>query len=276
MILESQQSSEIVKSIKSAKNIGVCVAANPVPEDVLVAAGLGLSLDTEERKSWFSGNFEVKINFPYKDLIHASSGNRDLVITLPYKEDDINRIVSQTVNGQMKIIIEPKEEVELVDKNQVQIGYQGLKVDVIFLVGVRALSDLGEVYDQNRLVFQEVPIIHFHKPGVVGLGKINVEVKKVGGIVEVVEMLEKMEELNDQGLSILLWALRYLTDNFKPPVEAQVLEKAAWLIKQGAEDKAVETKTKPKPVWQMSNWNKGIKQIKGEPDTSRIKPGKSF
>ncbi len=268
MILENQEGDKVVKLVESAKNIGICVAANPSQEEVLLAAGLGLALDGEERKSWFSGNFDVKVNFPYKDLIQASSGNRDLVITLPYKEEDINRIVSQTVNGQMKIVVEPKEEVELVDKSRVQISYQGLKVDVIFLVGVKALSDLGEVYDQNRLVFQEVPIVHLHKPGVVGLGKVNVEIRNMGGVVEVVEILEKMDEVNEQGLSVLLWTLRYLTDNFKPPVAAEALEKAAWLIKHGAEDIVVEAKAIPKPIWQVPSWTKTNKP----PVPQTIKP----
>ncbi|NOY14597.1 MAG: hypothetical protein GXP43_00060 [bacterium] len=255
MILEQNQAEELVEIFKSAKNIGVCVADQPLVDEVLLAAGLGLSLNIEGKKSWFGGNYKIDLNFPHKEAVKGNAGNRDLVITLPYKEAEVDRIATQTVDGRMRIVVEPKNEVDLMDENQVEISYQGLRVDLIILVGTKQLSDLGEVYNQNRLVFQEVPLIHLHKPAVVGLGKINFEIRKAKGVVEVVEMLKKLGmKPNTQGLDVLMWSLRYATGNFRPPITAEVLEAASWLIKQGAVDMEVKQAQKIGQVWKSGSW----------------------
>ncbi len=250
MIQELNLVEDFLSLINQAKDIAICLNSKPDDEDVVLFAGLGLGLQTENKpKVWLTGNFQTQLSYPHKqDIKLSGQGNRDLVINLPLQEDQVERVY--TTIGQdkkMQVVIEPKNGQSAPGIESVSIGYQGLKVDMVVLINVAQLSDLGEVYDQNRLLFQEVPIVHFHNESVSGLGKLNFAYQKNQGIDFLVDFfIQTKLDINPKGADILLWGLRYLSANFRPPVPASKFKTAGWLIEHGAKDQ---------PVTQISSQN---------------------
>jgi len=272
MILEQNQAAEIKQLIESAADVAVCLPMQPTPDLVLSAAGLGLGLQSKKRQVWFSGGFDkVGLKYPHQDQVSTESGNRDLVVELPLGEDLIERISTVSVGDKMRIIIEPKEKQGPIKKEAIKLTYQGLKVDVLIVVGAAKLDDLGEVYDQNRLLFQEVPIIHIHFNQAMPLGRYNIKIDSQPMIADLPNFFDQVGlSINSQGADVWLWGLRYLTGNFKPGTPAMAFKSAAWLMEQGAKESgeaSAPTGLAARPWPLPSRGKSGLKPIsfKGSP-----------
>lgn len=241
MISETKNDYSVLSLLNESSRIAICTPTATNDELTLLASGLGLGLKTPTRNVFFGGNLETQLNFPHKEIVKVKTGNRDLVFNLPYPEDKIEKITtSVNSRGNMKIIVQAQKDFTPIPIDQIGMDYQGFDVDLIFLIGINQLADLGQIYDQNRLLFQEVPLIHFHYPTAGPLGKFNLTIEPDKSLIQTITWLIKQGiKINSNGGDIFLWAIRYLSHNFQPPLTADVFKAAAWLMENGAVDRPV-------------------------------------
>jgi hypothetical protein len=70
------------------------------------------------------------------DKVTSDFGNRNLVIKFSdYKATDIERVSYDIENGEFRLSVIPKPEINPPDKQQVKISYSGISADLVILVG---------------------------------------------------------------------------------------------------------------------------------------------
>ncbi len=244
MISDTQSEAKVGSVISKSKRIAVCLPLQlkfPIIE--VLGAGLALALTREEKDVFLSGGKQLNLNLPHKSELKHNQGNRDLVITLPYKGEEIEKVYTAVNDeGKMEVIVQPRKGMKSTSREDIQLSYQGLDVDLILLVGVATLDALGKIYLQNQQLFQEVPLVHFHYPGVIPLGKYNVELKQGEEVEEVVRWLkEENIPIASPGADVFIWGLRYQKNNFQSPLELETVHILEWLLENGGKDRSVIT-----------------------------------
>jgi hypothetical protein len=70
------------------------------------------------------------------DKVSSDFGNRNLVIKFSdYKATDIERVSYDIENGEFRLSVIPKPEVNPPDKQQIKMSYSGISADLVILVG---------------------------------------------------------------------------------------------------------------------------------------------
>lgn len=81
----------------------------------------------------------------------------NLIISFPYRSEQVEQIYSQIDEGQKQffITIKPQKGVEPVEQQKLQFSYSANTSDLLFLFGVNQLSDLQQLYHEQETLFQD-------------------------------------------------------------------------------------------------------------------------
>lgn len=96
-----------------------------------------------------------------KPSIEADGG--DLIVSFPYKDDEIGKVSYTLEAGFLNIIVKPKEDTLSFGENDVLFKRTGGAPAVIITVGVQRLSELSSYFDINSL--KDTTIVNIDKIG---------------------------------------------------------------------------------------------------------------
>ncbi len=251
MISDGSNKDELPNLISKTNSIAICLSPlHSIPIIEIIGAGLSLALTKDGREIIFSAPKETKLNYPHKEKLDRSQGNRDLIISLPYNQEDIEKITTLAgPNGEMEIAVQTRKGLKPIRAEEIKTSYRGLDVQLIVLVGIRNLTELAETYSQNQLLFQEVPLVHFYYPNTTPLGKYNFPLTPGAEVENIVEWLrEEKMEINPLGADLLLWGLRYQKNNFQKPLSLATAQAVSWLLEKGGSDQPLTSPSVSKPI----------------------------
>jgi hypothetical protein len=160
-----------------------------------ISAGLALYLSLKKSGK----NVEIvapeKLIVEYSSLVGADKvkngvGGKNLVVSFDYAEDSIEKVSYNIDGGRFNLVIQPKDGFPPLSAEKVVFSASGASADLVFLIGVNNLADLGQLYVKEREFFEksQTVIIDTLKKEV-GLGTISLVDSEASSISEIIGSL---------------------------------------------------------------------------------------
>ena len=174
------------------------------------------------------------------DKIKETIGNRDLVISFDYNEDQVDK-VSYNINegnNRFELIISPKTGTQALDPDTISFTRSGLSADLIFLFGYHSFSELGELYDKEKYAVEQAYSVAFTQNRVTPFAKMHQTMREENfSYSEMVYFLIRqlqIAQINDDLATNILSGIEYATDRFMhPEMPARIFETVAALMRSG-------------------------------------------
>ncbi len=245
-------------AIAKSNNIGIAVGREPTIDEM--GAGLALYLLLK------NANKKVSIASPTDPIVEISSlvgidrvqrqfgGDAgDLVVSFPYEEGEIEKVSYTLENNFLNIIVKASEQGLSFNEKDVKYTRGSGTIDLLIAVGAANLSDLGEVFDEQKL--SNVTVINIDiKQNNQGFGDIVLISPQASSVCEHVGdiALTLGFSLEQDASQNLLSGIMSATKNFQDPKTSSLaFEIASFLMKHGA--RRVSTQSQPGPRMQQGN-----------------------
>ena len=270
-----------VRQITDNQSFLICLSDQPSDDSVAAATSLYLSLTKLGKSASIvtAGNIDTDIVGVEKIKNEISITGDNLVISLPYKEDAIDKIDYFIQGDKLNIVVSPSSSGKRVEPEQVAFNQSGGDVDCVITIDIDSLKKLGFIFTENEAFFKDKDIINIDRHITNSyFGKINVIDKSSSSTSELI--LKLLKDLNvkiDKDISTnLYFGIRAATNNFSSfSVSPETLETAAFLLRQGASKKTNNLISKPsifnKQQRSIDVVEKEIQEIESEED-QELKP----
>lgn len=176
------------------------------------------------------------------DKVKQSVGNRDLVISFAYNENQVDK-VSYNINEdeqRFELIVSPKPGSQPLDPATVDFEQTGLAADAILLFGYHSFDELGEIYEKERYNINHAYTVAFTQNQVPSFAKMHLELQPENfSYSEMVYFLIRqlqLAQVNDDLATNLLSGIEYATERFsQASMPARVFETVANLMRRGGQ-----------------------------------------
>lgn len=235
----------ILQSIKDqidkSDQIGILVGKNPKLDEMAAALSLYLSLQEQNKK--------VAIACPSEPVVEISSlvgidkvktnlegDGGDLIVSFPYKDDEIQKVSYTLENSFLNIIVKAGEAGLSFDEKQVTFRRGGNKPALVFIIGTPRLSDLGHLFNAEEL--KDTTVVNIdNKVHNQGFGDVVFVSPTFSSVSEQIAQLFLFLDTNiDIDIAQnLLSGIHFATHNFQDQKTSYfAFEVAAYLMKKGA------------------------------------------
>ncbi len=232
---------KIKEQIEKAKSIMVVTHKDPSMDSL--GSSLALYLGLLGIGKTVSVVCPDPITVEYSNFVGANKldtsmvGKRNFVISLDYQEGSIEKVSYNIEGNKFNLVIEPRPGFEDFSSEKVHYTHAGGLVDLIITVDTPKLEDLGSVYEENKDVFAEKPIINIdhHKDNTL-YGVINYIDTNVSSVTELIAVVMSFSgvKLSVDIATNLLNAIIESTDHFQSEkVNARTFEVASVCMKAG-------------------------------------------
>ncbi len=239
---------DIKQKLTTANSILIVLPQNHTVDTVAAGLALYLSL-TQQFSDPETGSCTKSITIAsgqdmtvaYQRLygvgdISKKLGSKNLVITLNTPFENIDRITSDNDNGKLNIIIETKQGVNRLSRNEIDFSYRGLDADLIIAVGLGSTDQAGSLLSQETTLFTDKDIITLTcQPGAVPFGAINIHEPQACGVCEITAKLVRFLKLAvDEDIATnLLAGIEAVTNNFMLKTTADTFAAVSWCMRLG-------------------------------------------
>lgn len=232
---------EAKDEVTSAQSIAVLLP--PDPDTQIVSAGLGLYLSLAGSGKQVQIGCSSQIRVENADLfgvdkIKNSIGDQNLVISFDFKEENLKKVdYDVDENGKFMLLIQPQPGSPAPDTSTINYSYSGASADLVFVLGVTSLEELGKLYADEKAFLDKAKIISINlttKPS--ANAAIALHTGTATSLSEVVGFLLKTWEIEPtvDAASNLLSVLGTSTNQFtSPKVTADTFETIAFLMRHG-------------------------------------------
>jgi hypothetical protein len=124
--------------VEGSKSTLILLPTNPRFDQVAAALSLYLSLRGSREIQIFSPTpMTVEFNrLIGVNKINQEMGNKNLVIRfVDYRANDIERVSYDIENGQFRLTVIPKQNINPPGKNQIELSYSGISADTVIIIG---------------------------------------------------------------------------------------------------------------------------------------------
>lgn len=97
-------------------------------------------------------------SLPSSTVIRSDFGPKNLVVTLDTNETPIEKVSYKSEGSKFKLIIHPRGRSFSVEN--IHYDYQGLAFDLLIVLGATRLSDLGELFKENKNDFEGATVLN--------------------------------------------------------------------------------------------------------------------
>jgi len=232
---------KIKEQIEKAKSIIIATHKNPSMDALgsslsfylgLLGIGKTVSVVCPDPVTVEFSNF-VGVN----KLQTKMTGKRNFVVSLDYQEGSIEKVSYNIEGNKFNLVIEPRPGFEDFSADKVQYTYTGGQADLIITLDSPTLESLGSIYEENKSMFGEIPIINidYHKENTL-YGAINLVDTNVSSLTELIAVVMSFSgvKLSEDIATNLLNAIEETTDHFQADkVNARTFEVASVCMKAG-------------------------------------------
>jgi hypothetical protein len=242
LMIDETVTNQLQQLLDSARSIFIMYPAEASLDQRAVAAALYLGLSQQEKAVQLisSRKPETQEATALAGLEHTihEIGNQNLTISFPYSPDQVDK-VSYHIGEESKrffLTIKPKPGVSPLETSTVEFSYTGAAVDAIFLVGVKDLESLEQLYFGYEQLYQEVPTVSLamHTPS---FGTHKIDASSASSLSEVAaQLLQQLSVSLDSDIATnLLAGIEASTKNLSSPAtSAETFETVARLLRAGA------------------------------------------
>jgi hypothetical protein len=224
-----------------ARHVSILISQKPQFDTVASALGLKIALESAGK------NIRVVCPDPmlveFNRLVGVESvtdafGSRNLVISFPDQTEHVDKVSYNLDKGELQLVITPKADAPDLDHRKLRFVSGVGRTDLIILMDVDSLADLGHIYDEARDHFQSTTLISLsHGQVRENYTENQIFDNESSSLSELVTHLVDSLGLgiNSDAASNLLVGLEKATENFQSPVvSASTFEAAVILMRQGA------------------------------------------
>lgn len=269
--MENSQT-DLKKLLEKSDNILVILPQQP--SDELISAGIALSLilDKMQKRSGLLLENEISPRLLFlkkpKKIINSLAGSRDFVIVFNTEKNNILDVKCQQKEREYEIRITPQRGA--INPKDFSIMPADFKYDLLIILGVENIEDLGRIYANNTDLFFEVPKVNIDNHGGNSeFGQLNIVDMTASGAAEILAILamENYENFMDKEIAqSMLTGIISATESFqKSNTTPKSMVVAAKLMKYKADQPTIIRhlyKTKSMPflklwgrVMARLNWN---------------------
>lgn len=265
---------EILKTtLEGAQSLLILTAQNPELDTVAASLSLYLALKDAGKNVVIASSTAPIVRDSHLvglDQITDSIGNQNLIVSLPYQEDSIEKVSYNQDDQRFNLIIQPKKGFPPIKKEDLTFTYSGAAADAIIVVGASRIEDVGHILDEEKELLETATLINISNKQGANFGKANF-VDPQSSLSEIVTALvqEMSLPLNVDIANNLLLGIEEYTDNLQSPtITADTFEALAILYRAGArrriraggapqtqtqqpvqsEEQSIPTKEQPVPV----------------------------
>lgn len=216
--------------IDGAHSIAILLPKDPKTD--AVAAGLALKLGLEGMGKSVSVACSDPMTVAMNRLVGVNTitntlGGKNLVITFPGQTEAVDKISYSVEGGELQLVIVPKANSNGIDFRKLNFVTGGTQADLVFLVGVNDLTELGQIYLDARDFLHSTKLVYINDQVDPESSSISETVTQIFLALNII--------LSGDAASNLLLGLENATDSFKSSkVKATTFEIAANLLKNGA------------------------------------------
>lgn len=234
----------------------------------LIAAGLGLVGFLEawgKNTNLVLGRGDLPPrakNLPgWKKIGRELSG--DFVITLTSAVGNVEKVSYYVEGDDLHLVVKPYPHAPPFSQEQVKFKSGGTDYDLLFVLGVEKLEDLGRLYRENKNLFSQTPIVNISLRENARFGKLNFIFPSSSFSEIIVHLVQDLGgKLSPEAATNLLAGIFWATDNLRASqAGVSAFEAAAFCLKQGGRKiffKKDEGKKGPemkeKPVLMKQDW----------------------
>lgn len=276
----------IKKTLEEKQHILIaCGAQNLTAGDTVGADAIGSALALYQLLTKLGKQVEIVMsNFkprpelaflPHIEIIQNKIKNtKPFVISLPIDNKKISDFSYEIVEHELKIFITPAEG--KIDQAKIKLEQIPYIYDLVITVDAPNLSSLGPIYDDNRELFQTLPLINIdHSPANSRFGHINyVDISAAATaelIFQILRLFEK-EVIDAPIATCVLAGVISKTKSFKTVhLRPKTLEIAGLLIACGAErEKIVNHFYRTKNIKTLKLWGRVLARLKSDEATGLV------
>ena len=232
----------------------IALPSNASLDAVAAATALYISLSISTKNiSLACDNSELKYDLTAIDKIRneiAISGN-NLIISFPYVDGAVDKVDCNIQGDNFNIVIAPLPKSPKLDPQKVKYSFAGGTINFIIIIDTPALSNLGQIYQDNKEQFQGKEIINIDRHLTnSNFGSVNYLNKTASSISEMVFQLLKTNRLpiNKDIATNLYYGIAAATGNFTSySTNADTFTIIAELLRIGAVKKIFK-KSESKPL----------------------------
>ncbi len=159
----SSDSKTALKTIQDAKSVGLLVSEGANADAISAAMALYhlLSLTCKQEKvvPIVPGKIPEEIQaLPSSIEIKHDLGPKNLIVTLNTNKTPVEKVSYRSEGEKFQLVIHPVSRSFEVEN--IEYSYEGLNFDLLITLGVKKLTELGELYEKNRAEFSKSVIIN--------------------------------------------------------------------------------------------------------------------
>lgn len=254
-MITSNSLTQIREALTPAQTIFVALSQKPSLDKV--AAGLSLYLSLKKTKKDVSIFSPKAMTVEFSSLVGVDQikqkiKGRNLVISFDYIEDSIEKVSYNIENNKFNLVIQPKEGFLPLATEKINYSYSGSQADLVFVIGARDFSDLGEVYFKNKKTFEEGKTVNLNiKPTNQQFAKIDLINLQASSHSEMVALVLSRLNLPVDGdiAGNLLSGIQKATAGFSlAKAGPAAFEAAAFCLRVGAKPPRKSPSLKPMPA----------------------------
>jgi hypothetical protein len=159
----SEENKNSLKSLFETSNSFIVVLP-PDPGSDILSSGLALHLALKSANKTSQIGCETDISH-YSNIkniseIKESVGDRNLQISFDYPEENLEKVDYDTLpNGKFCLLIKPKPGASAPDISGVKYSYSGANADLVIVLGITSLEELGKIYADEKRYFDSAKIL---------------------------------------------------------------------------------------------------------------------
>lgn len=150
------------KLLDSSSSVIIILPGDPSQDLVSAGLSLHLSLQSAGKKTQIGCGSEVHVDPKIQgaEEIVDSIGDRNLVISFDYQEDDLEKVdYDVRPDGKFYLMIKPKAGSPVPDVSNVKYSYSGASSDLVITLGINSLEELGKIYADEKKFLDSAKIL---------------------------------------------------------------------------------------------------------------------
>lgn len=239
--MEEEPKNNPLKDLFNSAN-STLIIIPPDPSQDLVAAGLSLhlSLASAGKKSQIgcSGNINIYPEITKVEEVTSSVGNQNLQINFNFSEDHLEKVdYDITPEGKFSLIIKPKSGFPVPDVKDVKFSYSGANADLVIVLGIGSLEELGKIYADEKKFLDNATILSVNTIGTEAVFTPNMFHLANITFTELICLLLQRINLapSSEASSNLLTSIFKNTSNLtSPKMTPETFDSISFLMKNGA------------------------------------------
>jgi hypothetical protein len=152
----------IGKLIESAKSFIIILPPEPSQDQICAGLSLHLALTESGKQSQIGCGSEVEVEQRAfgTTKIADTIGSKNLVISFEYAESDLDKVDYDTrEDGRFYLLVKPKSGSPVPDASNVKFSYSGAEADLVIVLGINSLEELGKIYAEEKNFLDSTTIL---------------------------------------------------------------------------------------------------------------------